>query len=280
MSARRMTRREWLAWSGAFVAAGAVGSLRASEGQKVARIGVQLYTLRSLMSTDVPGTLAAVAEAGFAEVETAGLAGLTPTRFGAALKDAGLQAPSAHVPLDAIESNPDELLELAEVLGHDYLVLPWLTEQQRSSLDQFRHIADVLNAFGEQCAGAGVQLAYHNHDFEFVAIDGRQPFDLLLERCDPELVKFEMDLFWAATAGVDASAYFRASPGRYPLCHVKDRTAAGEMVAVGDGDIDFVDHFRAGVTGGLQHYFVEHDNPADPLASISRSIATVRSIRF
>jgi sugar phosphate isomerase/epimerase len=91
-------------------------------------------------------------------------------------------------------------------------------------------------------------------------------------------VKFELDLFWATKAGVDPAAYLRATPERFPLCHVKDMTAGGEMVAVGDGSIDFAGLFRAG--SGLQHYFVEHDNPDDPLDSVRRSIAAVRKLRF
>jgi len=138
----------------------------------------------------------------------------------------------------------------------------------------------VLNGFGATCAEHGIQLAYHNHDFEFAPIGGVVPYDLLLERCDAKLVKFEMDLFWAVKAGVDSAAYFHAHPGRFPLCHVKDMTENGDMVAVGDGRIDFATLFDAGTTGGLQHYFVEHDNPEEPLASIQRSFETVVAIRF
>ena len=256
-------------------------SLAKSSGtQRVEPIGLQLYTVRDLLAADTPGTLATIAAAGYAEVETAGYADLTAIQFAVALKDAGLSAPSAHVPLQLIESEPENLIEAAHTVGHRYLVLPWLNEQQRDSLEQYRHIAAVLNKFGEQCAAAGIQLAYHNHDFEFVPIAGTLPYDLLLNECDAELVKFEMDLFWAVKAGVDPTAYFKAGPGRYPLCHVKDMNSAGEMVAVGDGDINFAALFEAGEAGGLKHYFVEHDNPTDALASIRSSINAVRAIRF
>jgi len=184
------------------------------------------------------------------------------------------------VPLTAVESEPDSLIGAAATLGHEYLVVPWLSEEQRDSLDKYRYLADMLNTFGEQCAAAGLQLAYHNHDFEFVPMDGVVPYDLLLERCDVNLVKFELDLFWATKAKADPVAYFDAWPGRFPLCHVKDMTAGGDMVAVGDGVIDFAALFRAGETGGLKHYFVEHDNPADALESIRISFAAVQAIRF
>jgi sugar phosphate isomerase/epimerase len=105
------------------------------------------------------------------------------------------------------------------------------------------------------------------------------PYDVLPSAA-AQSGQFEMDLFWAAKAGADTPAYFRAWPGRFPLCHVKDMTAAGEMVAVGDGRIDFAALFDAGATGGLKHYFVEHDNPEEPLASIRRSFESVKAIRF
>jgi sugar phosphate isomerase/epimerase len=256
------------------------GLLLAGEGRRVDRIGLQLYTVRDLLAADPPGTLDAVAGLGYVEVETAGYAGLTPQEFSAALGNAGLAAPAAHVPLADIESAPDRLLEAAGIVGHRYLVVPWLDPARRATTESYVQVADVLNGFGEACAAQDVQLAYHNHDFEFEPIGGVVPFDLLLERCDANRVKFEMDLFWAAKAGADAAAYFRAWPGRFPLCHVKDMTAAGEMVAVGAGEIDFAALFDAGVAGGLEHYFVEHDNPADPLASVRRSFGAVEAIRF
>jgi sugar phosphate isomerase/epimerase len=277
-----MNRRNVLRTAGysALALSALPGLLLAAGGRRVERIGVQLYTVRDLLAADPPGTLDAVAGMGYVEVETAGHAGLTPQEFAAALRNAGLVAPSAHLPLTDVESAPERLLEAAAVVGHRYLVVPWLAPELRETTDSYARVADVLNGFGATCAEHGIQLAYHNHDFEFAPIDGVAPFDLLLERCDAKLVKFEMDLFWAVKAGVDSAAYFRAWPGRFPLCHVKDMTAGGEMVAVGDGRIDFAALFDAGAAGGLEHYFVEHDNPQEPLASIRRSFAAVEAIRF
>jgi len=277
-----MNRRSLLGTFGlsALAVSALPGLLLAAGSRRVERIGVQLYTVRDLLAADPPGTLEAVAKMGYVEVETAGYAGLTPQEFVELLKNAGLNAPSAHVPLTDIESAPERLLEAAASVGHRYLVVPWLDPALRGSTDGYARVADLMNGFGEACAGQGIQLGYHNHDFEFAPIDGVVPYDVLLERCDADLVKFEMDLFWAAKAGADTPAYFRAWPGRFPMCHVKDMTAAGEMVAVGDGRIDFAALFDAGATGGLEHYFVEHDNPEDPLASIRRSFESVEGIRF
>lgn len=142
----------------------------------------------------------------------------------------------------------------------------------------YKETIDVLNRFGAMSSIEGVQACYHNHDFEFEAMDGEIPYDLMLKECDPELVKFELDLYWTAHAGVNTQAYLNAQPQRFPLCHVKDRSGSGEMVDVGEGTIDFPAMFRAGA--GLQHHFVEHDNPRNPMASIRHSIAAVKEIRF
>jgi sugar phosphate isomerase/epimerase len=275
-----MNRRRLLGWIGATAGAAMIPPALAGDvgGRRVERIGLQLYTVRELLADDVPGTLAAVAAAGYTEVETAGYADLEPGAFAAALQQAGLTAPSAHVPLKRIESAPSQLLEEAAMLGHRYLVLPFLMPWQRLSLDAYRDVADTLNAFGEQCAAAGIRLAYHNHDFEFEPIDGQRPYDLLLERCDPARVCFELDLYWASKAGADPAGLLRAAPQRFRLCHVKDMDAEGEMTEVGKGTIDFAALFAAGVE--LEHYFVEHDKPGDPLASIRHSIAAMRTLRY
>ena len=281
MGSGMISRRNCLASLAMLSAAACAGpgalNPRRQKEQRVEKMGVQLYTLREEMARDVPATLAAVAEAGYAEVETAGTGHLTPAQFAAALADAGLEAPSAHIPINVLNEQPDSALELASTIGYRYLVVPWLPPELRT-LDGFKATAETLNRFGEQSARAGIQTAYHNHDFEFADIEGQQPFQLLLDACDPELVKFELDLYWSTHAGVDTAALLSNAPERFPLCHVKDRTANGDMVSVGDGEIDFPALFAAGT--GLEHYFVEHDNPAEPLVSVQRSAAAVRQMRF
>ncbi len=249
----------------------------ALESRRLQRIGLQLYTVRDLMAKDVAETLAAIAQAGYVEVETAGTGNLSPAQFAAALKDNNLSAPAAHVPFNLMAQSPDAVLEVAETIGHHFIVLPWIAPEQRT-LSGYSQVIDVLNTFGEQCRDAGVQLCYHNHDFEFEALGDEVAFNVMLRECDAELVQFELDLFWATHAGVDARTYLQADPERYPLCHVKDRTPAGDMVSVGKGAIDFAALFTAG--SGLQHYFVEHDRPEDSLASVQYSIETLRALRY
>lgn len=237
----------------------------------LSRVGLQLYTVRSLMAEDVPGTLETVAGIGYREVEFAGYFDRTPAQLRTLLDDLGLAAPSTHVGLESFRDQLPELLDAAATLGHRYLVLPSLPPRERQSLDDYRRLADEMNRFGTACRAAGVRFGYHNHDFEFERIDGEVPFDVLLAHTDPELVAFELDLFWTIHAGSDPLAYFEAHPGRFHLCHVKDRTADGEMVDVGAGVIDFSGIFARSEQAGLIHYFVEHDSPADPVASIRAS---------
>lgn len=241
-------------------------------------IGVQLYTVRTLLEQDFEGTIEQIAELGYDEVEFAGYYGRTPGEVTALLERVGLAAPSAHLmPSDARE-RPQEILNMAKAVGHDYLVIAYLTEDDRGSLDAYRNVAALLNDFGRQCADAGIQLAYHNHDFEFQTFDGTLPYDLLLQETDPELVQMELDLYWIAKAGHDPLAYFAAHEGRFPLCHVKDLGSDGAIVPVGEGTIDFPALFAQRDQAGLQHYFVEHDNPEDPMASIETSIQYLRGM--
>ena len=235
-------------------------------------VGVQLYTIRELVQDDMAGALAAVAEIGYREVEFAGYFDHDPVEIRSWLDGAGLTAPAAHVfPLDADDLGP--VLESASVLGHRYLVVPWIPSEQRETLDGYRRVAERFNTVALAVREAGLQFAYHNHDFEFEPIDGQVPFDVLLEETDPDLVQIELDLFWIIHGGGDPLDYFARYPGRYPMVHVKDRLADGTMVDVGDGAVDFTAIFSRSEEAGIRHYFVEHDQPDDALESIRRSYA-------
>ena len=273
-------RREFLAALAALAAAPGVGELAALAANRVRQIGVQLYTVRDLLQKDFEGTLARLAAIGFREVEFAGYHGRSPHAVRAALKTAGLDAPSAHVPIEAARDSWPRVLEAAHVTGHTYLVVAWLPEQERRTLDGYRAAADLFNRAGEQARAAGIRFAYHNHAFEFARLEGRIPYDALLERCDPRHVAFEMDLYWITSGGQDPLAYFARWPGRFPMVHVKDSTGPPEhrMVDVGAGTIPWKAIFARREQAGIQHYFVEHDEPTDPLASVRASYEYLRRL--
>lgn len=250
----------------------------APTGAPLQPLGLQLYTVRTLLADDVPGTLAAVAEIGYREVETAGLHGVPAARFRALLDDHGLRAVSAHVGLDVLQDDPARALDEAATLGQRWLTVPWLAEGDRTP-DGYRRVAEALNRAGEAAASVGCRVAYHNHDFEFAPLDGGVTgWALLVSETDAALVDLQMDLFWAVHAGADPVAWFQAHPGRFPMVHAKDRTASGDMVDVGSGAMDFRALLGAGRAAGLRHILVEHDRPAHPLESIRNSYATLAAL--
>jgi len=235
--------------------------------------------VRTRMPDDLEGTLARVAEIGYREVEFAGYFGRSPQAVRTALQNAGLEAPAAHVPLNELRDDWDKTLEAATVIGHQALILPWVPEQRRTLAD-YRAIAGLLNQAGEKARAAGIRIGYHNHDFEFASVEGHLPYDVLLEGTDPALVSFEMDLFWITKGGYRPLDYFARHPGRFEFVHVKDMAADGAMVDVGRGTIDFPAIFAKSKEAGIRHYFVEHDEPADPLASIKTSYDYLHQLEF
>ncbi|OLD19663.1 MAG: sugar phosphate isomerase/epimerase [Acidobacteria bacterium] len=267
----------------------------AADDHKIDKIGLQLYTVRDLMKQDFDGTLAKVAAIGYKEVEFAGYFDHSPKDVRAAVDRRGLTAPSAHIDYKSLGEKFPEVIEAAKVVGHEYLVNPWIEEEIRKQPDGWKHAAETFNRAGEACKKAGIQFAYHNHWFEFLPVNGKLPYDLLLTECDPNLVKMELDLCWITVGGQDPLKYFDRYPGRFPLVHVKDVkrvppvTAGGaqdfgssmkDMTEVGSGIIDWKKIFAQSDKAGIKHYFVEHDNPKKPLESIKKSYDYLASLRF
>lgn len=241
-----------------------------------APIGIQLYTLRTVLEKNPEPTLAALAEIGYKEVELAGLYGLTAAAMRALLDKHGLTAPATHIPLDQLRTNLTRVIDDAKTLGHQYVVCPYLDEKERTA-DGYKRAAETLNSAGERVKQAGMQMAYHNHDFEFKTLGAGPAYDTLLAQTDPQLVKMELDLYWITEGGKDPLAYFAKYPGRFPLVHVKDRAADGKQVDVGQGAIDYKNVLaHAAAEGGTRHFFVERDEPTDPLATARVSFAGLR----
>jgi len=252
----------------------------AAGGRSLDRIGVQLYTVRTLMEKDFQGTLGAVADIGFHQVEFFDYFGREPQQIRDILDRLGLETPAAHFPWQAFKEDPDAVIETAQAVGHRYVLLAWLPPEDRSSIAQYQDLAALCNEVGKACKSAGLQFAYHNHDFEFQPIDGQVPFDVLLNETDPDIVEFEIDLYWIIKGGCDPLDYFQAHPGRFTLCHVKDMAEGERMADVGSGQIDFAAIFAKSQQAGLKYYFVEHDEPPDPLASIESSFTHLKTLRY
>jgi len=260
-------------------------------------IGLQLYTVREAMEKDPTGTLARLAKIGYTSVEgatytgTEKFYGMTPQAFAAVLKQNGLIMPSSHYRLGEEQTGGapvqgtilhdwDRAVDDAAAVGVKYMVCAYLSEAERgTSIDRYKTIAEQLNKAGERCKEAGIQLCYHNHDFEFANLGGQLPYDTLLTATDKNLVKMELDIYWIAKAGKDPLALFKQHPGRFPLWHVKDMdtTPQKAFTEVGNGSIDFKKIFAHASEAGLQYFFVEQDKtPGSPFDSVTKSISYIK----
>jgi sugar phosphate isomerase/epimerase len=274
-------RRSFLQLLGGAAVAAGLPRLPRLPAARIKRVGLQLYTVRHEMERDVEGTIARVAATGYKEVEFAGYFKKTPAEVRALLDRHGLTAPSAHIGSIA----PDawrEGLDAAHTIGHSYVVVPWIPVEARTGVDGYKKIAADFNRAAEQAHAAGLQFAYHNHDFEFAPVEGKLPYDILLAETDPKLVQMEMDLYWITKGGQDPLAYFARWPGRFPMVHVKDSLGPPDntMADVGAGKIDWKRIFAKEQQAGIKHFFVEHDQPADAFASIRASCEYLRRLEF
>ena len=258
-------------------------------------IGLQLYTVRDAMDKDPASTLAKVAQIGYTSVESATYTGsekfygMSPLAFKSLLKQNGLVLLSGHYRLGE-EKEKDEIVkgtilhdwdkavDDAAEAGLKYMVCAYLAESERKGLDHYKYVADQLDIAGERCKKSGIQLCYHNHNFEFVKQGDTYPYDILLAS-DKNLVKMEMDIYWIKKAGQDPIALFNEHPGRFPLWHVKDmdNTPEQSFTEIGSGVIDFKEIFKHKDTAGLQYFFVEEDKcPGSPFDSIAKSIDYIK----
>jgi len=257
-------------------------------------IGLQLYTVRDHMSKDPVGTLAKVAQIGYNSVEGATYTGdekfygMSGADFTKVLKDNGLAMFSCHYRLGedmkgtkgTMLNDWDKAVEDAAAIGLKYMICAWLSPAERGTLDHYKQVGDDLNKAGEVCKKAGIQLCYHNHDFEFIQENGKYPYDTLLSTTDKDLVKMEMDMYWMTKAKQDPIAIFNEHPGRFPLWHLKDMDNKPDQMftEVGSGVIDFKNIFKHAGKAGLKYFFVEQDVcPGDPYDSIAKSINYIKT---
>lgn len=293
--AKKVSRKQFLKIS-ALALSGTLLTKFDTFGKTQSKIGLQLYTLRNELPKDLEGTLKKVADIGYKEVELFGYGdgkffGKSPKEFKSLLQSLGLSAPSGHYTTG--NTNPSargtltndwkKAVEDAAQIGQKYMICAFLFPEERKTLDDYKRHAELFNKSAEVCKQSGIQFGYHNHDFEFVPLEGQTPYDILLKQTDPKLVQMELDLYWISYAGKDPLQLFKESPGRFPMWHVKDmeKSAQRSFAEVGTGSIDFQRIFDAAKTAGLKHFFVEQDVTKRPaLEAVTISFNNLNKLKI
>ena len=246
-------------------------------------IGLQLYSVKELIEEDLRGTLQQLADIGYKEVESypgqkGHYFGMEPKEFSTMLQDMGMTLVSSHFGSGAPGGQAaswrqatmlhgfEELASKAAEAGQAYLTCSSLNEQLRQTPADLKRTADLFNRTGEICRKVGLQFAYHNHAFEFEKVGDVVIYDYLLENTDPNLVKYEMDMYWVVAGGHDPIAYFNKYPNRFPLGHVKDMSKDDRTknADVGNGSIDYTTILNEAQDVGMDHFFVEQENNFSP----------------
>ena len=229
-------------------------------------LGMQLYSVRTMLPKDFAGTLKQVGALGYKEVEAAGFYNQTPDEVKAAMQAAGLSCVSAHYPLGALKPKLDDTIAYCNSLGLQYIVCSSPMHQQPGAgrteltLDDWKWNADQFNQIGEKVNAAGMKFAYHNHVAEFTAIDGTLPWEVLEKNTDPAKVSFEMDCGWVEVAGQDPVPFLQKYPKRIVMLHVKDfKDKKPPSVPLGTGAIDYKPIFAAAKGASIRHIFVEQE---------------------
>ncbi len=270
------TRRTFVAQSAALLAA---SKLAFADKLRKSNLGVQLYTVRNIIANDPAKVLQQIREIGYAEIEATAD---TLKEAWSAIQNSGLKAISVH-----LNTNPtDAELADAKTKGFEYAVVPYIPPAMRGGVDVMKKLAASLQAAGKRAQSHGLQLCYHSHAFEYQPMDGTTPLQILMGETQPDVVKLELDIFWAAVAGHNPVDLLKTYSGRIPLLHLKDKEKGvpakpqyNENVPkdafkeIGNGSIDIPAVLTAANAAGVKHYFVEQDQTPDPIASLRQSYA-------
>jgi len=327
------TRREFIMSTGAAAAAFAIGcrastgatATRTSGQAKLAppqldRLGVGLFTVPKSLETDFDGTLAMIAGLGYREVEFfgpysfsvqavqdgwkqfaatlgfagAGFFGRTARQVRESLDRNGLTSPSMHVDFGTLRERTEQIGEVAREVGWKYAGIASIPEDRRQTLDDYRRMADELNAIGTRAKPMGFKVLYHNHGYGLTPMDGQIPVRVLFDRLDPSVVSLEMDVFWTVAGGADPVELLDAYPRLYRLMHVKDMSKLGRftrggdmqdvmslfplMTTAGAGVLDLPRILGHARRNGVEHFYVEQDLAADPQNQLAASIRSLKAM--
>jgi len=282
-------------------AAGALGAMALSQYSfKPAKpgIGLQLYTIRDAMATDVPGSLKKVADSGYKYLELAGYANgkfykMEPSEFKKLVSGLGMEILSSHTQVEAQGITLENAKKMAEdhaKLGVKYCIQPWVVPEARTTVASFKKMVADWNKVGGIMKEHNIMFGYHNHNFEFKKLEGKVPyFDIFLAELDKNLVTMELDLFWATKAGQNPVEIIKKYPGRFQLFHMKDMytkeapffdtVGVKDFAPVGEGVINFKDILAVKDIAGMKYMIVEQDQSRDGdfFGDIKKSITNLNT---
>ena len=248
-------------------------------GKKM-KIGIQLWTIRDVINSDLSATLTSLSKFGYNSLEPYGFDGnfygYTAKEFRKLCDNLGMDITSTHCGINI--ENAELFTEKAAEAGLEYLVLPSFNGRPEKTLDDFKKAADEMNRIGEITKKSGITFGYHNHNFEFQPMEGKLPYDILLAETDPKLVTFQMDIFWVIKGGQKPEQYFDQHPGRFQLWHIKDMGNDGNSCIVGNGRIDFKELMKQSKKAGLKRIVYEQEQYAEgtPLYCSEQSIKYIQ----
>jgi sugar phosphate isomerase/epimerase len=279
------TRRDFLK-QGTVLSAGMLSApMLFGGGNKNAKLGIQVYSVRNQLNKDFKGTLKQIAKIGYKNIEAYGLGAdgkylgkVKPAEYKKMCKDLRMNLVSTHVnyfEADDAQVHIDAGLES----GLEYLIIPYLSEEMRKTADDYKRIAENLNKVGAICNKAGLKFGYHNHAFEFETVDGQIPMEILIENTDADKVTFEADLFWITNGGFDPIKFMSKYEGRFSCFHVKDANKKLEAETVGKGIIDFASIFASNKKY-LKYYFVEDERTDTPIKNITAAYKYLSTADF
>lgn len=269
-------------------------SLSAVAGDFAGTAGLQLYSLRESFKTDLPGTLDKVKAFGFKEVEGASIIKVPPAELLQMLSQRGLKMVSTHYSFGPLQQNLEQCVKEAQELGVKFAVCPWIDHEIGSFNDaDVQKAAELFNRAGEAFNKVGIRFCYHPHGYEFRPVSegaAETYFDRLISLTKPELVGFEMDVFWVFQPGQDPAKLLEKYPGRWELMHLKDlkkgsprhiytgRAALTDDVPLGTGQVNWPEVLRAAAKAGVKHYFLEDESPT-VLEAIPASLEYLETLK-
>jgi len=231
-------------------------------------IGCQTWPVRDRIAKDFPGTIKQLAAAGFSTIELCSPFGYSDAGFGGLAKysgaelrrilaDNGVTCISSHFGMSALRKDQEAAIAWAKDLGLTQMLVASLGGPLKPTMDDVKRAADEYNKMAQKAADAGIQQGLHNEGFESSTVDGKRTYDLLFQLLDPKLVKFQFQVSEIAD-GFDAAEYFTKYPGRFISMHVQGWNATDkQIVAVGQGTLNWHKIFKAAKIGGIHNYFVE-----------------------